>query len=491
MRATWRCLSSTPVRALLALGLTALYAGASAHAEEIDLEGTWYVLVHYKDDHAPNPDLERWDDRVWVFERSGKRLRWTEYPIVVFDDETGRFERRSTGQYARILHWWEPDGGQLADIRDGLQVNSRGSTSETLRGSDLDGWSSGRASRAASASIVTYDEVWSVEGLPSQPVFRQADFMGSGEGGFEGATEYAATQVSNGVISGRFGRDGSRHGTFRMMRAGQVGEVKGATTQAELQRKHGREALERMMQQGLTEQDVFGEVVRDEETPAPGPLVPQPGLNLAEVVAAIRDSGGAGRKSALLRKQQVVQLSPAGVEEIPVEAVESGAFEPAPSASYGVIALQACRDAVGYNEYTSWYLLVGGSLTAWDHYDFAEQCAARNFFHPAMPERAALERQLLEQVHGAFPRNRQVRYFLYEKGLRYAQVGRLDDAERHLALGDESVDDIHPEMKSATTKVRRQLLNRSDTDAMRAELVEAIAAAKKTAGARVERPAAE
>jgi murein DD-endopeptidase MepM/ murein hydrolase activator NlpD len=222
-----------------------LLAGAPAGAETVDLIGTWYVLVHYKDDNAPNPDEERWEDRVWVFEQDGRRLAWKEYPIVVFDDETGRFERRHTGQYARILHHWEPSPAQQADIADGLQVNSRGAKQKTLRGSDAGGWSSGRSAGAASASVVSYQEVWSIEGLPSLPVFTRSDVLGGGSADdIEGVTQYTTTRVEGGVVSGSFERDGTRHGTFRMMRSGEVGAVKGAASQQELQEKAFRRTLE-------------------------------------------------------------------------------------------------------------------------------------------------------------------------------------------------------------------------------------------------------
>lgn len=224
--------------ASLTVALGALLPASALPAGAVDLTGTWYVLIHYKDDHAGNPDEERWDDKVWVFEPKGKRLRWTEYPIVVFDDESGRFERRATGQYARILHHWEPDAGQRADIRDGLQVNQRGSKSKTLRGSDARGWSSSRSMGAASASVVTYQEIWSIEGLPGRPVFRRADMLGGGRTDtMAGITEYRAREVGDDRIAGDFERDGSRHGTFRMWRSGEVGELKGAQTQQELQRR--------------------------------------------------------------------------------------------------------------------------------------------------------------------------------------------------------------------------------------------------------------
>jgi hypothetical protein len=226
-------------KALGALLAVASFATAGS-ANEVDLVGTWYVLVHYKDDAAGNPDAERWEDRVWVFERKGSRLGWTEYPIAVFRDETGRFERRSTGQYARILHYWEPNPAQRSDIANGLQVNTRGSKRKTLRGSADGGWSSSRARGAASASTISYSEVWSVEGLPERPVFTRSDSLsGAGAESMEGVTRYATTEVSEGgsLLTGTFERDATRHGRFRMMRSGEIGALEGSKSLEERQRR--------------------------------------------------------------------------------------------------------------------------------------------------------------------------------------------------------------------------------------------------------------
>jgi len=238
-----------------ALLLPALAAPPAAAAGSVDLVGTWYVLVHYKDDGSPNPEQERWEDKVWVFEKKGSRMRWTEYPIVVFDDETGRFERRHTGQYARVLHYWEPDAGQRADIADGLQVNPRGSKKKTLRGSDAKGWASGRASTVASASVVTYSELWQVEGMPTKPVFSRSDYLsGARTDNMEGLTRYATAEVREGgdLLVGTYTRDGRRHGTFRMMRSGEAGALKGAAKTLE---ERQRQALRgRLDASGIEEQ---------------------------------------------------------------------------------------------------------------------------------------------------------------------------------------------------------------------------------------------
>jgi hypothetical protein len=217
---------------LTAPALAVLFFAAQALASDgVDLIGTWHVLVHYRDDHSAHPDLERWDDRVWVFARSGSRLRWTEYPIVVFSDSSGRFEKLGTSRASRVLHAWEPNGKQLAEIRSGLQYNTRGSKSKTLRGSDAEGWASQRRSGAVSASVITYTENWIIEGMPALPVFTRNDVMGSARTeNVEGVTQYATLEVEAGsdVLRGSFERDGSRHGRFRMMRSGEARVVEGS-----------------------------------------------------------------------------------------------------------------------------------------------------------------------------------------------------------------------------------------------------------------------
>jgi hypothetical protein len=218
--------------AALASAIAVLSAPAGADEvgrDAVDLIGTWHVLVHYTDDQSHDPDQTSWDDKVWVFEPSGSRLRWTEYPIVVFEDQTGRFERLGGARAARVLHGWEPNEAQSAQIRTGLEVNDRGSKSKTLS-KHGDDWRSATRPSAASASIVTYVENWSVEGAAGKPVFRREDVLGSGlTEGLEGLTEYATTEVSRGgdVLRGTFERDGIRHGTFRLRRAGEVRGVEG------------------------------------------------------------------------------------------------------------------------------------------------------------------------------------------------------------------------------------------------------------------------
>jgi len=209
---------------------SALPGAQASDRATLDLAGTWHLLVHYTDDHAHDPEQVRWDDKVWIFEREGSRLRWKEYPIVVFEDETGRFENLGGSHAARVPHGWEPNEGQLAQIRAGLEVNDRGMKSKTLRRSG-DAWRSGSRPTAASASVVTYVEFWTIEDASGRPTFRREDVLGAGRADdLEGVTLYVTEEVAAGgdVLRGTFERDGSRHGTFRLMRAGATGQVKGS-----------------------------------------------------------------------------------------------------------------------------------------------------------------------------------------------------------------------------------------------------------------------
>ena len=211
--------------AVLWMTLLALAARATAAAggPTVDLTGTWHVVIYYRDDTTHDPQQMRWDDRLWVFQRDAKGLEWTEYPIVVFQDETGRFERSVTGLH-RVVGAWEPSPDQLAEIKSGLEYNTRGTKSKTLRGSDAGGWSSGKQGASpAGANFITYSESWSIAGLPTKPVFTRDDVLGSVSAEhMEGRTQYATQSIEeNGdVLRGTFERDGTRHGTFTMRRSG-------------------------------------------------------------------------------------------------------------------------------------------------------------------------------------------------------------------------------------------------------------------------------
>jgi hypothetical protein len=194
----------------------------AARAEAVDLLGTWYVLVHYKDTSTANPDADRWLDLVWVLSMKGSRLEWKEYPIVVFEDASGRFEAIPGNPKARALRAWEPNADQLAALAAGPRVNDRGAKTKTLRGSAERGWTSpNRMSSGASVNVMGYQEVLSIERPATRPRFVRADVLGNEHAhGDSGQIVYETLEVRDGgdTLIGRYQRDDHRSGVFRAWR---------------------------------------------------------------------------------------------------------------------------------------------------------------------------------------------------------------------------------------------------------------------------------
>lgn len=233
----------------------ALLLAAAAPAAAVDLDGTWYVLVHYQDAASNKPDAWRWDDRVWRFRPAGDALEWTEFSIVVFQDESGRFEALGGSRAARVVAAWEPSPLQLEDIRNGLEVNSaRGVKTKALRAGDGGAWASNGGALGEGAAVLSYTETWTIEDPAGKPVFVREDSLGGGSAeSMEGRTEYRAEEVAadGSEIAGRFERDGTRIGRFRMIRSGETAAV-GSSDQSERQRKV---LLDRAVKQGVVSQE--------------------------------------------------------------------------------------------------------------------------------------------------------------------------------------------------------------------------------------------
>jgi len=190
---------------------------------DLDLEGSWHVLVHYTDRASHRPDQPQWEDRLWTFERQGDRLRWHDYPIVVFGDRRGRYESR--GSDVRSVGSWEPDRSQELEIEAGLDVSSRGASKRTLRRTPA-GWSSSARSAAEAADIVVWQSIWEIDLEGDVPRFAVRDSLGNAAvEAIRGTTLYAGDVVraDGRRVEGRYERDGQRSGTFRMTRTGLPG----------------------------------------------------------------------------------------------------------------------------------------------------------------------------------------------------------------------------------------------------------------------------
>jgi len=195
----------------------------------VKLVGKWHVLIHYTDAASAHPDWIHWQDRLWIFEKEGAHLRWTDYPIVLFSQGNGRFEQ-DAGGLRRTLGPWQPDADQLAELRQGIRYNPRGGKTKTLRGSDVEGWKSGAGGATTSVSLITYSEIWSVDAARKYPVFLRRDEMGSERAqSLLGVTAYRTEFVAadGASLRGVYQRDEDRRGTFWLRRVGGALPVEG------------------------------------------------------------------------------------------------------------------------------------------------------------------------------------------------------------------------------------------------------------------------
>ncbi len=198
------------------------------------VEGLWYVLIHYTDDHAVDPAAWRWEDHLWSITSEDQKLSWRDFPIVIFDDKTGRFERIGPNPLSKVGGAWEPNAGQLENIGVGLMVNERGAQTKRLKAASRENgtshilWESQAPAPATSASMVTFSSTWRIEKREGMPLFSWNDSLDSGRAeSMEGRTEFRCERVDEkGVVHGNFDRDGVRHGRFRMYPSGDVQPLK-------------------------------------------------------------------------------------------------------------------------------------------------------------------------------------------------------------------------------------------------------------------------
>jgi len=433
------CMSRT-ARAALLLAVLVLARDGSA-AKNSELEGTWYVLIHYKNTLTANPDADRWLDFVWTFEMADSRLRWVQYPIVVFDDTAGRFELRESGRF-RTLVAWTPDAAGWSYLAKGPRVNDRGSKSKALRGSDDGGWSSSGRRSASSASVFTYEEVWSISSLTAAGVFAIDDVLSSGlsEGDSEGRTQFVIQRAGADEFRGTYDRDGTRIGTFQMRRVGSVRGLKSSEddrTPNQRLWENQRTALSDQLDRGLAEGSF-----REQKWPwEKEESFPKIGAPLDRVVAPLRERPHADI-NVILQKLLIFRVDTDPWQEISEEDALSGIADPA--GTYAVMANRYCK-ALGEKQIgmwisVDWFLLQGNALAAYEYDKLEWQCMQSQLFHPAKGSLSETERQVTDWMSRNFPRGGVHPTALYQKGLSYLSVGRIDDAEKMLAAGGSSLE---------------------------------------------------
>jgi hypothetical protein len=192
------------------LGVAAAFARAEA-PDDLDVGGTWYVLVHLRDTASADPDAWSWDDGLWVFERHAGTLRWKVYPEPHFTDESGREDRSGS---------WEPSSTQRDEITRGLRVAPRGVLLAELDGSDEEGWRSPSHGVAVQSGL-GFERRFEITRSGGRPVFVHTEgLVGAAADPLEGRTLYETREIEDGVLTGRCERDTDLRGRFRMWRSG-------------------------------------------------------------------------------------------------------------------------------------------------------------------------------------------------------------------------------------------------------------------------------
>jgi hypothetical protein len=213
------------------------------------------------------------------------------------------------------------------------------------------------------------------------------------------------------------------------------------------------------------------------------PAFPDPESDLEQTLASIHQPGE-GRAQVLVRKLEIYQTNAEPWRPIRFDAIESGATPSSPEHDYAVIATFSCVASLDLEVYrgekVGFYLLSKNKLVAFDHYVFIETCAVNNQFQPAQGDAIPTERKVWERIETSYPRSMFHAAQYYQKGLAYAEVGRLDDAKRMLAEGDHGVDvaeDRNLEFESPGVPIH--ITDQQDRAALRRRLAERIVALEK------------
>ncbi len=210
---------------------------------------------------------------------------------------------------------------------------------------------------------------------------------------------------------------------------------------------------------------------------------PDAEANLEQTVASLYAPPPIGTQLSI-RRLEILRVDSEPWQPIAFDALRSGQLVSSDEADYAVVANFTCTARLDLQRYggekVGWYLLRKNRLRAFDHYEFVEACAVANTFAPAPAEGAELERALQQHVAVEYPQSMVHVQEIFQKGVVYARLNRVDDAKRMLTEGraafDSSGDDKPTEFE--TPGVHLEVGRAEDARSMRDLLVREIAAAE-------------
>jgi hypothetical protein len=213
------------VAALAAQRAGAEAAGApGADFTKVDLSGSWYVLIHYKDSQSEDKSITKFKDFAWTIEQTANTLTWEHYPYVMFPEDAELVRRQAMRGHTA----WEPDDGQWARVKTALDVSSRALTRKRMTGSPETGWKSLAPLGSGGLNTMSFTRNWDIGVAPEKISIVIVDSLSgaTGLGGIEESTTYEIReQVAPGEFRGTY-EEGTKRGTFRMVRTAERRVVK-------------------------------------------------------------------------------------------------------------------------------------------------------------------------------------------------------------------------------------------------------------------------
>jgi hypothetical protein len=213
------------------------------------------------------------------------------------------------------------------------------------------------------------------------------------------------------------------------------------------------------------------------------PAFPDTEANLEQTVASIYAPSVTGNRLTV-RRLEILRVDTDPWQEVEFSELRSGAFESSSSQSFAVVADFVCQGRVELQTYVgekiAYYLLPDNRLQAYDHYQFIEGCTVYDDFLPATGDLISLERSVLSWIEGRYPKSMVHVTEIFQKGLAYVAVGRVDDAKRMLALGRQGFDSWGRERPEFETPgIRIQLDDERSARTAERQLVDAIERAER------------
>ncbi len=209
---------------------------------------------------------------------------------------------------------------------------------------------------------------------------------------------------------------------------------------------------------------------------AAGSLAPALAAPMEGVIAGLyADSGGEGDWL------EVEELRVLALDDKPW--VEVGPAEAKSHALLGLVVHRSCwrwnnLDYVKLDR-SSWMIFENQALVAFDHGAILPGCLGERILQPAGEDRLEFERGLVRYTAQRYPSAWPTLEERLRGGLALVQVGRLDDAERVLKLGDTRVAELKDEIDATFDEEKTALQARYDeARKLRLELMRSLKTAR-------------